>query len=696
MANIKGGSRNDMLMGTAAADRIQGMAGNDRLYGLGGNDTLEGGLGDDWLQGGAGSDRIDGGAGIDTADYSDRANRIQVFPANDTQNESGKYTVREYDAAGNLIATDTLAGMENITGGSGDDLIYGDFLDNVLVGGAGDDLVSGGSGNDSLYGGAGNDLLDAVWDKDFVDGGDGFDTYFSQNGIGLAATVDLAAGTGFWGNYPEFTDTIVNVENARGADKDDSIRGNDGANILYGIMGNDLLDGRGGDDWLVGDFVGDISGFADTLIGGDGGDWLQGGAGNDRLAGGGGGDRFLFGIHNGADTIADFEDGIDQIALYDGLAINGWSSADVNGDGVADAVAALSDGGSIAFLGYSAAPSSVADGSAVMLLGGPLPDPNQAVRPEVSFVASNSISLEFQSPLTSISMEGAMARPISGTGQVTIKGTRSNDGIFVTDDGVVVNGTLKPFAAGAIDAGFIIKGDAGNDTITGGRGSDELLGGDGNDRLIGAMDDIFDGGRGTDTIDFSGSTTAVGVDIQGYGSFMPDIQVFRSGGSLWVDLGDRTFSGVARSIENIIGSQFNDFLIGNRSENIIHGGDGDDAIGASTTGDVAIDQLFGDGGDDELFAGSGNDRLTGGDGADRFVFDPTYSNGDWVVMDYDKLDGDRVSLFPYSGGFTWSMVDHQGTASVRADFADGDSIIFVGITDPTQIDITETLSWPGP
>lgn len=707
MANIKGGSKNDVLAGTAAADRLQGMAGNDRLFGLGGNDTLEGGLGDDVLQGGAGSDQIDGGAGIDTADYSDRTGGLQVFPENWTQNASGNFTVREYNAAGNLVATDTLSGMENITGGSGNDQIHGDHTANVLSGGAGDDLISGGSGNDSLYGGAGNDLLDAVWDKDFVDGGDGIDTYFSQNGIGLAATIDLAVGTGMWGDYPEFTDTIVNVENARGADRDDTIRGNDGANILYGIMGADLLDGRGGDDWLVGDYVGDISGFADNLSGGDGADWLQGGAGNDLLTGGQGVDRFLFGNHNGSDMVTDFEDGVDQVALYDGLAITGWSSADVNSDGLTDSVASLSDGGSIAFLGQAAVPASLANGSAVMSLGEPLPEPIVAVRPEVPFVAS---SMESQSLLGSIGMEKVMGKPTSG--MITIKGTRNADDIAVVAEGVAVNGTLKAFSNPQIDAGFILNGDAGNDRITGGRGPDELAGGSGNDRLDGAagadklsggdgndwlsgtMEDRFDGGRGTDTLDLSGSPMAVGVDIFGTGTFFPDLYIAAgSNGYLNVWLGESELSDIAKGIENIIGSSYNDWLIGNGLENFIRGGAGDDVIGA-THADGRVDRLFGEAGNDELGAGSGNDELTGGSGADKFVFDPDNSDGNWVIHDYSKAEGDEVVLFPYSGNFTWKTVDYLGTPSVQATFGDGDTLTFVGVTDYSQIDIVATMSWP--
>lgn len=60
-----------------------------------------------------------------------------------------------------------LAGdMENITGGSGDDQLYGNDYDNLILGGAGNDNIEGGLGSDKIIAGIGNDR---------VDGGPGLD-----------------------------------------------------------------------------------------------------------------------------------------------------------------------------------------------------------------------------------------------------------------------------------------------------------------------------------------------------------------------------------------------------------------------------------------------------------------------------------------------------------------------------------------
>ncbi|MDO9100190.1 MAG: M10 family metallopeptidase C-terminal domain-containing protein, partial [Caldisericota bacterium] len=113
----------------------------------GANDTLVGAGGNDVLQGGLGFDVLDGGAGIDTADYSDKTASVVV-------------TLDEATVAGVTVdglAEDTIRNVENLIGGSGNDMLTGDRLGNRLVGGAGDDVLNGGGGKDVLDGGAGID-----------------------------------------------------------------------------------------------------------------------------------------------------------------------------------------------------------------------------------------------------------------------------------------------------------------------------------------------------------------------------------------------------------------------------------------------------------------------------------------------------------------------------------------------------------
>lgn len=89
--------------------------------------------------------------------------------------------------------------------------------DLTISGGGGDDILWGNVGNDSIFGSGGNDL---------IDGGPGD---------------DLLEGNGD-------DDTV------RGGDGDDTVRGGDGNDTLYGNLGNDRIEGGDGDDILYGGY----------------------------------------------------------------------------------------------------------------------------------------------------------------------------------------------------------------------------------------------------------------------------------------------------------------------------------------------------------------------------------------------------------------------------------------------------------
>ncbi|MFN7307847.1 MAG: hypothetical protein ACK5TQ_14895, partial [Acetobacteraceae bacterium] len=162
-------------------ENVLGGAGNDTLIGSGSANVLAGGGGDDYLQGGAGNDSISGGAGLDSVIYFELGAGQSV-----TVNLS---TGRATGAAG----SDTLAGIENIRAGAGDDSLLGDGLANMLDGFDGNDSLSGGGGNDMLSGGHSNDLLI---------GGAGGDQFIFDAELG-ATNVDTIQG------YSVADDTIL-------------------------------------------------------------------------------------------------------------------------------------------------------------------------------------------------------------------------------------------------------------------------------------------------------------------------------------------------------------------------------------------------------------------------------------------------------------------------------------------------------
>lgn len=214
--NLIGGTSNDsligsadvnVLMGQAGDDTLAGLDGNDTLYGDGGNDYLMGGDGDDALFGGDGDDTLDGGLGVDSFDGGDGVDTA------DFSYNTMSWTLNL--ATGQAVAedntTETLVSIENLVGGSSDDILIGDSGDNVLAGlggndtlrgGAGDDVMEGGDGDDTFEGqggtkwittGAGNDIIvlhansgDLQVD-DFTDGSDKIDLR------GTGVTIDTAA-----------------------------------------------------------------------------------------------------------------------------------------------------------------------------------------------------------------------------------------------------------------------------------------------------------------------------------------------------------------------------------------------------------------------------------------------------------------------------------------------------------------------
>jgi serralysin len=133
------------------------------------------------------------------------------------------------------------------------------------------------------------------------------------------------------------------------------------------------------------------------------------------------------------------------------------------------------------------------------------------------------------------------------------------------------------------DGNDILYGYDGNDKLYGGAGHDALAGGNGNDVLTGsAGGDKLIGGAGTDTASYADANAGVRASLAN-----SSINIGNAGGD--------TYS----SIENLLGSAFNDRLIGNSAVNKLSGGRGNDTI----TG--------GGGADDFAFAtGFGRDTIT--------------------------------------------------------------------------------------
>lgn len=184
-----------------------------------------------------------------------------------------------------------------------------------------------------------------------------------------------------------------------------------------------------------------------------------------------------------------------------------------------------------------------------------------------------------------------------------------------------------------IGAGFtsfnefdIVRGGPGKDKFIVATKQSRYFGDAGNDIFISeGFSNTFNGGSGTDTIDYSKRSNS---------NVVGDIPVTVN------LLEQRALTSATRaetliSIENVIGTRLNDIITGNNGKNVIKGINGDDSL----VGLGGNDTIDGGPGSDFIAGDGGNDRLTGGSGRDGFLFRvaPGTANAD-VITDFTTAD----------------------------------------------------------
>jgi Ca2+-binding RTX toxin-like protein len=472
------------------------------------------------------------------------------------------------------------------TGGSGPITTFSDatLFDPTAI--DGNDVLEGGLGNDTLNGGGGNDTAS------YEHASGGVTVFLTDPGGGFSSGAD--------GN-----DTLVNIENVTGSAYRDTLVGNSSNNILIGGTDIDILSGAGGND---------------TLIAGDGADYLTGGMGDDLIDGGADYDRAAYNIGATAGVTVDLN--IQGVAQNTGGA--GWDTLigieDLSGTGYSDVLTGDGQnnwiwGGSNGFATTGNDTIDAGGGDDIVEVGAG----NQTVS---GGTGNDTLSLWAHGGAEISSAGVAFSLAAQGTTQNFRQGTITATGFENVsaskyDDAITGDGNAN-----------ILLGDAGNDSLVGGDGDDTLYGDgrltadwgpisspwgyslyadlerdfgsgtgfDGNDTLEGGLgNDIIDGGRGTDTATYA-----------------------HASGSVTVDLGAGTATGADGndtliSIENVIGSAFDDNLLGDEGGNVLSGGDGADFV----RGGDGNDTVSGGNGNDILKGQLGDDVIDGGAGIDR-------------------------------------------------------------------------------
>ena len=309
--------------------------------------------------------------------------------------------------------------------------------------------------------------------------------------------------------------------------------------------------------------------------------------------------------------------GVNGFRVAAGASESVSGAGDVNGDGFADLIVGVPQYSSFTTAGAGYVIYGKASGFA----------------PSINLTSLNGAN-GFQITSTA----GYAGTAVAGTGD--LNGDGLADVVMVAGNGTpgyVVFGALPNTSVVRTGTalGQTIMGGAFNDTLSGLGGDDRLVGNGGDDTLEGGTgDDTLDGGQGSDTASYA--SAGIGVTVS-------------------VALAGDQFTGGAGldnlvSIENLIGSAYDDVLTGDGTANVLEGGAGNDTLdggsgtdvasyagagsgvtvnlvsagaqatlGAGTDALISIEGLIGSGFDDTLTAGATGSSLSGGGGGDILV-----------------------------------------------------------------------------
>ncbi|MGO4389642.1 beta strand repeat-containing protein [Microvirga sp. 2YAF29] len=442
----------------------------------------------------------------------------------------------------------------------------------------------------------------------------------------------------------------------------DILRGNGGNDKLYGAAGNDILNGGAGKDLLdggagdadmadyngghgatlpdgtiiglnaslggdfanTGDALGDTYVSIENLNGTIGNDILGGNAGANHIYGGDGLDRLYGGAGIAADTL---EGG----ALWD-IATYEYSKAGI--------------GVTLDLLNQGAANKSTGEAKGDVFIE---IDAYGGTQYADTFIGANTYNEFFGNDGNDTLIGGTAADFLEGGNGDDVLEARG--GMDTLGDGdTLVGGAGTDYASyenatAAVTASLADRtqntGDAAGDWYSRKGGTIEIEGligsafadkliGDNNANILdgGAGADTLDGGGNNDTVSYARSTAAVVVNL---------VTKLGSGGNAKDDQ--------YISIENVIGSIYNDTFVADANANVLNGGAGSDTVdySASTAGVTVVldgtsqggyaqgdryfsienvvgtslaDTIYGDGGNNVLFGGGGNDILLGRGGSD--------------------------------------------------------------------------------
>ena len=631
-----------------ADDVIRGTAGGDQLYGGNRNDVfnpLDNGTSSD-LDSDRGYDTVFGSRGDDTIIHTDSG--PQSYQEVDYSELSASGIKATVDFTANIATvekgshgTDTILDVANPLNAAGFALIGTAFDDefHLTVGDGQFANVESGAGDDTFQ----TELLGSGWLR--------VNYAHAPNGIDLDLDAGVANDDGF-GDVDTFTGDIPPGVGC--SEHSDVIRGSDREESFFCRQGDDDIDGGGGFDWLRFSYSSRFSAYVDVQdlevdldAGSATGTWngspFSYSIANIEGVWGGTGDDVI----RGAMEQVRGSPGNDRIIFTDTSAYGALSYTHLPEGGITATLDGSTDQGTVDKGAYGT--DTIEDfaglwswnGGGFGIRGS---DSDDVIN--ITMDAEQWMQVEGRAGDDTFNIQA----DLNAGGQVRLDYKQSRSGVTVDlADGLVH------------DDGF-----GGRDTINGNvwqvRGSDFLdliVGSDNGEQFIGRQgDDTIDGRGGHDTLRFDRSCCAT---ILGLG-----VSLYRNWATgLWD--GQRFFYTI-RNIEEVRGSDEDDFLEGDSGDNRLRGGGGVDTI--------------------EGFAG--DDRLEGGSGSDQFRFGT--GHGDDRIDDFtDGVDTMSVVLANLDGAALRGVLANAETLpdgrGVRIDFTSyGGGTIELRGFDPADLD----------
>ena len=658
---VSGGIASDIYTGI---QNLTGGAGDDHLTGNIHANRLIGGDGNDTLVGGGGTDTLDGGTGVDTASFAGLQAVNVKLDANGNgtaTSSSGDVTLTSIE---NLIGTDhddtfqvsTLpsesGGVKSgvIKGGAGTDTLIYNVSDDLNV-----DLQSGTVNNianildsiENITTGSGNDTIVASNDVNYIDGGAGNNTVdFKHATSGITANIQNSAGeTTVSGGSG--ADVLRNIQNINGSDFSDTITvGNfnseidarDGNNLIvagtstgnstYNIIagtGNDTISalGSGNNTIDAGDGnnnveAGNGNNQIDTGSGndiiktGNGNNTIDAGNGNNNVTVGNGQNNIITGVGNdnikagtGVNTIASgagndsIEVGNANSTIDGGLGVDNLFYNVGNTVVTADLATGIVNGVGGRVTGIenlrtaNGADVLIGNASDNILEGGAGPDIIDGS------AGTDTASYENSAAGVVVKLTNAVVAGVGGLNQQGISGDATGDTLTNIDN---LRGSANGDGLYGNELNNLIEGLGGNDTLEGMGGSDTLI-----------------GGAGENTATFLHASAAVNINLANTStisvSHTADFTTSKIAASVNTTYGSVSGVSYLVDIRHLIGTDFNDTIVGDNQNNRIEGGLGNDYI----DGGGGNDSLYGGDGNDTLLGGAGNDLLEGGAGNDSLI-----------------------------------------------------------------------------